>query len=140
MKSAAKDVETLKKQGYRVIQVVEGQHPSYEYVYGRKRNDDWYPNYPLTKYEEEAYRHTFKTVHVNHQLIAGHENTYVTLLTEHDVEDLDRMKQEFKYMKAIIDESNQILQQSAREKKIRDTNQGVEEAYQHYKFLLSLTK
>jgi hypothetical protein len=133
------DTKTLHKFGYTVIQVVEGEKHRYNYNYRGIKNDDWYPGYPKTM-DPYSYTATSKVVDIQHRIVTGVEDTYVTLLTQSDVADLEQLKQEYDYMRGLVDESNRILQEHVRENKIRRTNAGVEEAYQHYKFLLSLAE
>ena len=122
--------ETIEKLGFRVIQVVEGtDYPP--------RNYQYFQNYHKA---DEPYTYQVKSVEINHRIVAGYDDTYVTLLTERDIADLERLKKEHDYMRGLIDESNRILSAQARENKIRRANTGVEEAYQHYKFLLNLAE
>jgi hypothetical protein len=122
--------ESLEKLGFKVIQVVEGtDYPP--------RNYQYFQQYPKA---EEHYTYQIRSVDINHRIVPGYDDTYVTLLTERDIADLERLKQEHQYMLGIVEESNKILSTQARENKVRRANTGVEEAYQHYKFLLNLAE
>lgn len=118
-------LDSLKDFGYRVIQVVEAQNPPVS----------------LADYKAiDHYNYHIKVTDINHRITAGYDDVYVVLMTREDIHKLEQRNREFEFMQRVISESKAVLNQDGAERKIRQSNPGVDEAYKHYKFMLDLAK
>lgn len=118
-------LDSLKDFGYRVLQVVEAQTPPVS----------------LTDYKAiDHYNYHIKVTDINHRITAGYDDVYVVLMTREDIHKLEQRNREFEFMQRVISESKAVLSQDGAERKVRQSNPGVDEAYKHYKFMLDLAK
>lgn len=120
------ETKILNELGCKVIQVVDGtDNPPGSYYHFNDKLETYY---------------TLKTHEIHHRIVAGYDSTYVVLFSEHDIRRLGQKLHDYNYMSTLFSESQKVLQEDAKERKIRNSNKGVAEAYEHYKFMLNLAK